>query len=685
MTTMIKMNKFLKAMVIVGVFFMFVLPPGGVVTTAFAEDSLVKDACNAGAGVVIGLISCHIAKTTAWILSLATNLLTMAGTLFDYAVEYSLNMSQRLTDFNFITNGWAILRDVTNLGYIFILLYIAINIILGNSGYGDKSMIAKVLVTAVFVNFSLFGAKVIVDATNIAALQFYNLITPASTNNTNTTTSTANGRSLTGHFMKLFNLQSIYGGDTSASRSSILQSVSTAVGGSNTYTDKDEFWWKIALICTFGTIFVLAVMVVFFAGAFLFLSRTVTIFFLFLFSSLAVASRALPSTKSHFDDWLKKLIDNAIFAPIFMGLIYIFVAGTTKAGAIDFSKIFTTGGAISGLAIFCMYLAFLVGILLIAKKLGIKGGETIHGFADKYMSPKAVGRGAWSATKGTATRTVGRLATTIAESDKMKTFARYTGTSGLLSKVAEKTGVQALRDKKTKALEAKHKYQSTVSAQGIRETDADYKKRKDAAEERANASFGIDKEGKKEGGVINAVRSILGGGAYRTYRNSKAKEAKGKVKAKERGAQSKQSTWDGLHNLTGMDLIKMKGGRPDLDSEGKVQLDEKKALKLHSVLEGEKDIKIVYGGAPGRFAVRIDEFVDEAGNPYDDIKGDKLNSAINDVVQNLGGISNPPTRADLDALTGYVKNDKRFNQEIKGVLAKATSMKNILEKEDAGK
>ena len=138
-----------------------------------APDPTVKEAgCGPTSGV---FFSCLLAKTAATILSWAANLLAMAGKAFDYSVDYSLNMAVRLSEFPFVSNGWGVLRDVTNLAYIFILLYIAINIILGNSGYGDKSLIAKVIITAVFVNFSLFGAKVIVDATNIGALSLIHI------------------------------------------------------------------------------------------------------------------------------------------------------------------------------------------------------------------------------------------------------------------------------------------------------------------------------------------------------------------------------------------------------------------------------------------------------------------------------------------------------------------------------
>jgi len=512
-----------------------------------SSASKFNDSGGCGLIMVTGnnvFVSCTAARISAFLLSLAADLLYRAGTMFDFSIDYSLNMAARLGEFKFVSNGWGVLRDVTNLAYIFILLYISINIILGNSGYGDKSLIAKVLITAVFVNFSLFGAKVIVDATNIGALQFYNLITPADTTGGNT--ADANARGLTGQFMNLFNLQSIYGNDGDTSTDSVLNSVGKSVDGAY---DQSGTWWRIVKLCVFGILFIIAVIVVFAAGAILFLSRTITLFFLMLFASLAVASRALPATKGQFDSWLKKLINNSIFAPIFLGLIYIFVSATNNVGkGGNLANIILTGGNISAIVTFFMYLAFLVGLLLVAKQLGIKGGDAAHGFADKWLSPKSignralggakmVGKGALNVGKGALVRTGGALATGIAESGLIKsTLGRVPILGGALAKVGDATGYKKVREERTKAYEAKDKYLSSVSPQGPLETDDEYSKRKDAAKARAKSAAGFDENGKKKKGFIsntlNMARWVTGGGAYTNFQNDKSKKYKKDAKTK---------------------------------------------------------------------------------------------------------------------------------------------------------
>ncbi len=487
-------------------------------------------------------VSCTAAKISAFLLSLAADLLYRAGTMFDFSIDYSLNMAARLGEFKFVSNGWGVLRDVTNLAYIFILLYISINIILGNSGYGDKSLIAKVLITAVFVNFSLFGAKVIIDATNIGALQFYNLITPASSSDSRTKNSNAKG--LTGQFMKLFNLQSIYGNDDETSTDGVLNSVAGSARGEY---NQSGTWWRIVKLCVFGIIFIIAVTVVFAAGSILFLSRTITLFFLMLFASLAVASRALPATKGQFDSWLKKLINNSIFAPIFLGLIYIFVSATNnveKGG--NLADIILKGGNISAIVTFLMYLAFLVGLLLVAKQLGIKGGDAAHGFADKWLSPKSignralggakmvgrgalggakmVGKGALNVGKGALIRTGGRVATSFAESGMMKNLSSKVPSilgGGYLRRGLASVGKATGYDKVSKddAADLKKEYEY------LAKSASKDPERVQWARERANSVLGMDENGDVKG-VWNKTKRLIGGKGTRDAQDAIKKKWK---------------------------------------------------------------------------------------------------------------------------------------------------------------
>ncbi len=80
--------------------------------------------------------------------------------------------------------GWGLCRDIVNLFLIFILLYIAIATILQVSGYGAKELLVSLIVIAFLVNFSLVITKLVVDASNILAVEFYNSLAAGSSSST---------------------------------------------------------------------------------------------------------------------------------------------------------------------------------------------------------------------------------------------------------------------------------------------------------------------------------------------------------------------------------------------------------------------------------------------------------------------------------------------------------------------
>ena len=72
---------------------------------------------------------------------------------------------------------WRILRDLGNIIIIFGFLAIGITTILNVNWYGGKmKMLPMLLVSAVFLNFSLFITEAVIDTGNLFATQFYTQI-----------------------------------------------------------------------------------------------------------------------------------------------------------------------------------------------------------------------------------------------------------------------------------------------------------------------------------------------------------------------------------------------------------------------------------------------------------------------------------------------------------------------------
>ena len=100
-------------------------------------------------------------------------LLWAAAQLFNVMIYITLG-SKLLAGSTFISAGWMIVRDLSNIFFILILLYIAIKIILDLGGHDVKKMITKVIILALLINFSMFFTEVVIDTSNILALVFYN-------------------------------------------------------------------------------------------------------------------------------------------------------------------------------------------------------------------------------------------------------------------------------------------------------------------------------------------------------------------------------------------------------------------------------------------------------------------------------------------------------------------------------
>ena len=96
---------------------------------------------------------------------------------FDTAIVFSISGQAMDTSANsMIAVGWTTIRDLINLFFIFILLYAAISTILQYGDYQLKNVLAKIIIAALLINFSLMIGKMVIDASHILAWEFYNRI-----------------------------------------------------------------------------------------------------------------------------------------------------------------------------------------------------------------------------------------------------------------------------------------------------------------------------------------------------------------------------------------------------------------------------------------------------------------------------------------------------------------------------
>ena len=294
-------------------------------------------------------------------LNLVSLLTGLAGVVLNGVVYHTIvNVSQNYEKISGIDVAWKTIRDIGNMGFIFVLLYAAIQQILG-VGSDNKKLIVKIIVVAVLINFSLFFTKVIIDISNLLALTFYEAIVPGVAGKGFESLGLSNA------FMQHMDLTSLY----------------KATGGSLTLS-------SILTVGVMGSVMLLITAFVFFAVALMFIIRYVVLIFVLILSPIAFLSYVLPEMDQYRKQWKDALIHQAFFAPIYFALTWVTVKilagimgtevfGTagplSGVGSIAVSSTtasFTDGGFFSTFINFMVVIVFLIVSLVISKEWASK-------------------------------------------------------------------------------------------------------------------------------------------------------------------------------------------------------------------------------------------------------------------------------------------------------------------------
>ncbi len=308
-------------------------------------------------------------------LTLPASILYIVAYVFNLAL--ALTLGTALYNNSFLAEGWRIVRDFSNIFFILVLLYISIKMILGLGGAGVKKMVASVIIAALLINFSMFMTKVVIDASNILALIFYNKI---QVNNVKTDVSSLvsivkipfepitdktkteveekdiAGAIVSGfnptNFLNPLNIDAFQKSTTRGTHEGTGQyagyaanvvSAPCLITAAGTYAlgvtspcvqlgkligglikkKKKNLPLPIALGIIFvgGTVFLMASWA-FFIAALAFIGRLIELWILIIFSPFAFMSMSIPKLQGlkylGWDAWLQRLLSTAFMAPIFM-------------------------------------------------------------------------------------------------------------------------------------------------------------------------------------------------------------------------------------------------------------------------------------------------------------------------------------------------------------------------------
>src|SRR3989338_4333342 len=141
------------------------------------RDQIGRAASIVGSGVaeLLGELVTKALEGLSWvILQVAGFFLQITAAIMELAIVMTIQMD--LSKLAVVTVGWTAVRDFANMFFIFALLYIAIQTILGLAGGGAKRVLAHVIIAALLINFSLFATKVVIDSGNILAVTIWDKI-----------------------------------------------------------------------------------------------------------------------------------------------------------------------------------------------------------------------------------------------------------------------------------------------------------------------------------------------------------------------------------------------------------------------------------------------------------------------------------------------------------------------------
>lgn len=346
-----------------------------------------------------------------------------------YILDYFLFFSLKSTSYtaSFIEQGWFISRDIANIFFIVALLYVALKTALSLNSSNNKKMVGMIVVIALIVNFSLFATRVVVDASNILARVFYNSIRSEDGDEKPIPLSPDGSKQITVGLVRTFDPQRIFAPG---------QDLSSAINTSNV----GQF--AIVLVISIGLMLYMIFM--FFSTALVFVARVASIWILMIISPLAFVTLTIPGASKvpyiSWNEWLKRLTDNALLAPLFVFFLYLIILfGQTLKEVtgidIDAQNLSDSSGNLAGVgavstepAGFTTYVSVIIPFILIfillktAREVTIKlSGEL--GSAMSKVGSMALGLAGGAVLGGAAlagSGIVGRAAGSFAKSGMME-------------------------------------------------------------------------------------------------------------------------------------------------------------------------------------------------------------------------------------------------------------------------
>ncbi|MEX0931498.1 MAG: hypothetical protein WDZ88_01985 [Candidatus Paceibacterota bacterium] len=359
----------------------------GSVGTALSTGQLISSAGGKGWGVLTDSFSGALAefqesllkKIGSSILYLFAGITYIAGVFLEISIETTIvGMSSFVENSTAIDQGWTKFRDIANLFFIFTILFIAIATILQIDRYEARKLLARVVLAAILMNFSLLFTKALIDFSNVVSIQFYDSMTTVAGEGNESEES----KGFAANIMSLSRVGTAY----NITASDLSQGVTPQVAGENLGN-----LYKFLLATLGGAGFLLIIAFAFLVMSFALVARFLMLVMLMVLSPLMFLAWILPWTQKYAGMWWSELTKQLIFPPLFFGLMYVSitimddVVAQFNTGA-NLSSALTSGdvAALGGFTLnYALMIGFVLGSLIISLKVGAMGSKHSMSFAKK--------------------------------------------------------------------------------------------------------------------------------------------------------------------------------------------------------------------------------------------------------------------------------------------------------------
>jgi hypothetical protein len=254
-----------------------------------------------GAQVVEAAIN-GAAYVSIWITNAFTKLFLSLTTFF---LRFFIQLASYngFLDAPMVLVGWRLIRDIANMFFVIILLVIAFATILGQENFEWRRTLVKLVLAAIFINFSLLICGLVIDAAHVFTITFLNAIAPVAG----------------GNLIQMFNLDKL---------TSLVAdpTFSTARGFDSNLT------FELFIASFFSVLFSFMAMLMIGIYSFMLLARMVYIWVLLILSPVAFVGMVLPQTQSAANEWVSDFTKYVMVAPVMVFFLWLAFATLGSAG-----------------------------------------------------------------------------------------------------------------------------------------------------------------------------------------------------------------------------------------------------------------------------------------------------------------------------------------------------------------